>query len=137
MAHSHVQRMLREAFELDELEQDGDGDYPFRHGTAMYYLTVLRGGHLVKVWSYAVSGLRPTAPVLREVNDLNARLLHSRAFLCGGHLQLEAFLPIESLVPGYLAAVCLELGRAADEVGQLLAAVHGGQVCFAGETEEV
>jgi hypothetical protein len=69
--------------------------------------------------------------------DLNARLLHCGAFLCGGHLQLEAFLPVESLMPGYLAAVCLELGRTADEVGSLMAAVHGGQVSFADETEEV
>ena len=37
MAHSHVQRLLREACEVDEVKQDEDGDYAFRHGTAAWF----------------------------------------------------------------------------------------------------
>jgi hypothetical protein len=137
MAHSHVQRMLREGMELEKVEQDGDGDYPFRHGTAMYYLTVLRGGRLLKIWSHAAYGVKPTKAVLREVNSTNELLMHCRTYMWGETLVVEAFVPIESLIPGYLAAVCHELGCTADRVGQLLAAVHGGHVAFDDETEEV
>lgn len=137
MAHSHVQRMLREGMGLDEVEQDCDGDYPFRHGTAMYYLSVGRGGHLLKIWSHAAYGVKPTKSVLREVNSTNERLMHCRAYMSGETLVVEAFVPIQPLVPGYLVAVCHELGSTADRVGQLLAAVYGGQVVFDDETEEV
>src|SRR5687767_6255425 len=117
MAHSHVQRMLREGMELDEVRQDCDGDYPFRHGTAMYYLSVGRGGHMVKVWSSCVFGLKETAAVLREINATNARLMHSRMFVASGTLQIEAFLPVLGLVSRHLAAVCHEVGDTADTVG--------------------
>lgn len=135
MAHSHLQRMLREGMELDEIQQDCDGDYPFRHGTAVYYLSVTRDGHMVKVWSNVVLGLKGTVSVLREINATNAGLVHCRMFLSGTTLQVEAFLPIQPLVPGYLTAVCHELGETADNVGQLMAAVHGGCVTFEEELE--
>lgn len=137
MAHSHVQRMLREGMELEHIEQDGDGDYPFRHGTAIYYLSVGRGGHLLRIWSHAAYGVQPTKSVLREVNSTNEQAMHCRAYMTGETLMVEAFVPIESLIPGYLVAVCQEVGATADRVGQLLAAVYGGQVAFAAETEEV
>jgi hypothetical protein len=136
MAHSHVQRMLREAMELDEVKQDDDGDYPFRHGTAMYYLSVGRGGHLVRIWSYAVHGLKHKGPVLREVNEANEQLTHARAYLRAGTLVVEAIIPIQPLVPAYLAAVCEEVGETADRVGHLMAAVHGGVGAFDFESED-
>jgi hypothetical protein len=136
MAHSHLQRMLREGMKLDDVQQDRDGDYPFQFGTAMYYLTVGRGGHLVRVWSYAAYGVKPTKSVLREVNSTNEQLMHARAFMNGTSLVVEAYVPIETLVPRYLAAVCHEVGCTADRVGQLLAAVHGGEVAFQDESEE-
>ncbi len=43
---------------------------------------------------------------------------------------MEAYLPIESLEPGYLAGVCFEVGRTADQLGQLVSTVHGGSVTF-------
>jgi hypothetical protein len=135
MAHSHVQRMLREGMELEEVKQDCDGDYPFRHGTAMYFLSVGRDGHMVKIWSHAVFGLKATAPVLREINETNERLMHCRAYISGGLLVIEAVLPIEPLVPGYLVAVCTEVGEAADRIGHLMAAVHGGIVAADFESE--
>jgi len=129
MAHSHVERMMREAMELDgEITQDCDGAYPLRHGDAAYLLSVGRGGHMVKIWSQAVFGLKHTAAVLREVNEANEQLVHCRVYLASGTLVVEAFLPIETLIPGYLAAVCCEVGTISDRMGHLMAAVHGGIV---------
>jgi len=135
MAHSHLQRMLREGMDLHEVQQDSDGDYPFRHGTAAFYLSVGRDGHMMKIWSNVVIGLKGTAPVLRAINATNERLMHCRMFLSDTTLQIEAFLPIEPLAPGYLTAVCHELGETADSVGQLMAAVHGGSIAFEDKLE--
>ena len=67
---------------------DADGDLPFPCGTAMSYVSVVRFGRLLRVWSRAVSGIDVDKPVLREI------------------------------------------GRTADRLGSMLAAVHGGRVAF-------
>lgn len=126
MAHSHVQRMLREACGTDEVVQDEDGDYPFRHNTAAWFASVHPQGHLVRIWSRAVTGVRPTAAVLREVNATNVRMLHSRAYLQHDSLVIEAIVPVEGLEREHLAALCHEVGCTADRLGELLATVHGG-----------
>jgi len=136
MAHSHVQRLLREGMELDELEQDGDGDYAFRHGTAAYFLSVHPDGHAVRIWSHAVQGTKATAPVLREVNDANRRLVQSRAYVDGPTLVVECIVPVKPLTVAHLMGACHEVACTADRLGSLVAAVHGGQVWFDQEVEE-
>jgi hypothetical protein len=137
MARSHVERMLREGFELERVVTDGDGDWPFRHRSAAYWLTLSPTGHLVRAWSRVVEGVKPTAGLLREVNDANSRLLHSRAYVERGVVWLEAVLPVQPLEADYLAAVCSEIGCTADALGPLLAAVHGGWVpCLDEDVEE-
>lgn len=135
MAHSHVQRLLREAFEGFEPEQDDDGDYGFRYGSAMVWITVHPQGRLVKVWSFAATGVRPTKAVLQEANDLNVRLSFSRAFAQHGRLELEAIVPVEELTVKWLKTVVLEIAEQADSTGSMVAAVHGGSTCF--EPEEL
>ena len=135
MAHSHVQRLLREGLELEKVEQDCDGDYALRHGAARYYLTVSDRGHMIKVWSHATYGLKRSKQVLREVNETSQHLLYSRAFIRDGHLTIEAIFPVSILHAGFLGTVCKEVGRTTERVGQLFATVHGGILCCAGEIE--
>lgn len=135
MAHSHVQRLLREGLELEEVVQDCDGDYALRQGNASYYVSVSNRGHMVKIWSHATYGLKRSKQVLREVNETNEHLMYSRAFLRDGHLMIEAILPISVLSAWFLGSVCREVGSTADQVGQLFATVHGGILCSAGEIE--
>lgn len=130
MARSHVRQLLRDGMELDEVVMDADGDFPFRHGTAMYYVSTAFGGRMARIWSHAVHGVTTKGPVLREVNSANEALLHSRVFIHGSTLVVEAYLPVESLEPAYLAGVCVEIGRTADQIGQLVSTVHGGSVTF-------
>ncbi len=130
MARSHVKELAREAFELDDVVVDGDGDLPFRHGTAMYYLSVVSGGRLLRVWSHAVSGLHVNKAVLRELNEANASLLLARVFAEGSSVIVEGCLPVEPLQARDLALLCQEVGGTADRLGSLLAAVYGGQQAF-------
>ena len=128
MARSHVKELAREVFELTEIVVDEDGDLPFRHGTAVFYVSVVANGRLVRVWSRAVDGLAVTKPVLREVNDANAWLVLARTWVHGSAVMVEGCLPVEALRAGDLRALCLEVGSTADRLGSMLAAVHGGQV---------
>ena len=64
---------------------------------------------MVKIWSHAVYGLKNTVAVLREVNEANEQLMHCRVYLTGGTLMVEAFLPIEPLVPALQNAPLLTI----------------------------
>lgn len=136
LARSHVRQLLRDGMELAEVVVDGDGDVPFRHGTAMYYVSTVYGGRMARIWSNAVCGVKAKGQVLREVNSTNEMLVHGRVFIQGETLVVEAFLPVDPLEPDYLACVCMEVGSTADRLGQLVATVHGGHVAFDDEDIE-
>lgn len=128
LARSHVKECLREGFELAQLIVDEDGDVPFTKGTAVYFVSVRSDGKKVKVWATAVSGVKPIAAVLREVNEINTGLQHSRAFVTKDRLVIEGVLPVDGLTPEDLRDLCVEVGNVADEVGQLISTVYGGEV---------
>lgn len=134
LARSHVKECLREAFELPQLIVDEDGDVPFHQGTAVYFVSIRLDGKKVKVWSQAVVGIKPTAGVLREVNEVNAGMEHARAFITRQRLVIEGVLPTDGLTPEDLRDLCLEVGVAADEIGTMISAVHGGEVARPGST---
>ena len=136
MARSHGERLLREGFDLLDVARDADGDYPFRHGAAAYFVSVHATGRAVRIWSPAVRGIKATAAVLREVNATNARLVHARAYVESAALYVESILPVEELTEEYLVRACQEVGSTADRLGSLLAAVHGGCVWFAEEADK-
>ena len=128
MARSHVKELAREAFELTEVVVNTDGDLPFHKGTAVFYVSGVAAGRLVRVWSCAVHGLAVTKPVLREVNDANAGLVLARTWVQGSGVMVEGCLLVETVRADDLRALCAEVGATADRLGSMLAAVHGGQV---------
>jgi len=69
----YVERLLMEQFDTTSLVKDGDGDVPFSKGTSACFVTVEDRPLGVRVWGMAATGIRPTAAVLREVNELNQR----------------------------------------------------------------
>ncbi len=130
MARSHVKELLRAALGLEQVVVDDDGDVPLRSGTAMVYASVVAGGRLVRVWSRAVSGVRATKSVLREVNDANVHAVVARVFAEHDAVWVAGHFPVEGLLAQDLEQLCREVGDLADHLGQLLAAVHGGTVSF-------
>ncbi len=128
MARSHVKELAREAFELDEVAVDADGDLPFPCGTAVFYMSVVANGRLLRVWSRAVAGLRITKPVLSEINEVNAGLTVSRVWATGSEVWVEGCLPVQTLRVCDVRALCVEVGTTSDKLGSMLAAVFGGRV---------
>lgn len=55
-------------------EVDADADLAFRWGTAACFVSCADSGFpVVRVWAIAVTGVRSSAKLLREINDCNAR----------------------------------------------------------------
>ena len=130
MARSHVKELVREAFQLDEVVVDEDGDLPFPCGTAMLYVSLVAEGRLLRVWSRAVGGLKINKPVLREINEANRSLVFARVSAGRSEVWIEGCLPVESLRVDDVGFLCSEVGGTADRLGSMLAAVHGGLVVF-------
>lgn len=128
MARSHVKELAREAFELEQVVADDDGDLPFPCGTAMVYLSVVGEGRLMRVWSRAVAGIAVNKAVLREINEVNAGLVISRVWANDSEVWIEACMPVEVLRPLDIGCLVSEVGRTSDRLGSMLAAVHGGRV---------
>lgn len=135
LARSHVKECLREAFELSQVVVDHDGDLPFRAGTAAYFVSVRPDGQKVRAWSMVVRGIKVNAAVLREINEVNAGLETCRMFAVNDRVIVEGILPVDGLTPETLQELCLEVGVTADQVGQMMAAVHGGQLWFDDDDE--
>ena len=130
MARSHVKELAREAFELDEVVVDSDGDLPFPCGTAVVYASLVRRGRLLRVWSRAVVGTKVGKPVLREINEVNERLTFARVWAGPDSVWVEACMPVEVLQPRDVGNLVYEVGTTADRLGSMLAAVHGGWVAL-------
>ena len=128
LARSHVKECLREAFALPQLVVDEDGDVPFTHGTAVYYVTVRGDGRRVKAWAHAVRGVKRSAALLRELNEVNRSRELARVHVVHDRVVVEGVLAVDGLSPEDLRELCLEVGTIADEVGTMISTVHGGVV---------
>ena len=130
-----VECSLVEAFELDEVVQDEDGDYPFGDGTTTVYVTVEPVPGLgVCVWSYAARGVKRSMSVLREINDLNAQSRLSKVMWLHGAIRVELRLPADQVSAQSLARACGHVEGTAADIGQMFAVVHGGE-CALAETQ--
>lgn len=82
------------------------------------------------MWSVAVRGVKVTAAVLRELNEANGALELSRVYAVFDRVVVEGTVAVDGLTAAELRALCLEVGDTADRLGQLVAAVHGGDVAL-------
>lgn len=122
-----VERSLQQVFESLEVEQDGDGDYPFEMGGVTAYVTVeSEPGLGVCVWSYAAHGVKASVSVLREVNDLNRGSRLCKVMWCGGGIRVELRLPADQVSEESLERACGHVEGIASDIGQMFAVVHGG-----------
>lgn len=128
---SHVERCLQDIWDLPRVEPDADGDYPFRWGTAACFVRVEDDDPvLVRVWAYAVVGARPTAKLLQELNDVNRRSRTAHAYFGDGFVVVEQALHAAGVDRDTLSQACLAAGTVADDIGAMIAAVHGGTTPF-------
>ena len=127
---AYVERLLMEQFGVRELLVDGDGDVPFHRGSSACWVSVeTRGPLAVRVWAVAAGGLRPTAAVLREVNDLNGCAGLAKVVLEHGRVVVELRLPADQVTRRSLERACGHVLGLADDVGGLFT-VHGGSTPF-------
>lgn len=131
LVRSHVERLLQEVFELCRVRRDQDGDYPFRSGSAVYFVRVLDGDPvMISVFAAAVTGVKRSAKLLEEINSINARSVFGHVYWRAGTVFVEHTLMASSLDEETLGRVCAAVGTLADDIGPMIALVYGGATAF-------
>ena len=128
---SHVELLLQREWDVCRVLSDEDGDFPYRHGTAACYVSVLDlDPPMVRVFAHAAYGLKPTLKVLREINEIQGRSVSARVELRRDVVVVsQTFSPI-GLTQPVLAQAMDAVGSVADDVGTLLAAMFDGATPF-------
>jgi type III secretion system-like peptide-binding chaperone len=130
---SHVERLLAEEWNLCRVFADDDGDYPWAHGTAVGWVSVVDAGDgfMVRVWAHAAYEVKSSAKLLRELNDIQGRSLSTSICLAGHIVGVEQTISPIGLTQPVLSQALSAVRTIADDVGLLLAGMFGGRTPLA------
>lgn len=107
------------------VDDDGDMGIPYRGRTLWATLLVEDSVTWARVWTVAAIGLKRTAKLLREINEINVAVRGCRVLLTdGGQLIVAAEVICESLEPGELTQIAGRVVAYAEQVGELVQLVH-------------
>jgi hypothetical protein len=134
MLRSHVERCLQDIWDVCRVAKDPDGDYPFRHGTASCFVRLEDGDpQLVRVFALAAVGVKRSAKLLAELNDINARCRTASVSWHQGAVMVEQPLHIAAVRRTTLRQACEAVGSVANDIGVMIAAVYGAETPFTPE----
>lgn len=130
LLRSHVERCLQDEFDLCRVVADDDGDYPLERKGITYYVGLHEtdGAWWVKVFCPLVIGVKRSAKLLAELNDLNARTPLTKAVWQHGTVFIGGHLHSSALTRETLGRLCRAVGGVAADVGEMIAVVHGGEL---------
>lgn len=138
---AYVEKCMLQSWE-DEAEELGRlGDVvAFRSGTAACIVRVESGTPvMVRVMAKAVLGVRSTAKLLRELNEVNARSRVANSWWNDGDVVVECSLFAESVNADSLRDACFHVAAVANDIGVGFAAMYDGATPyppFADESED-
>ena len=132
---NHV-KSLMSAITDEVIEADADGDFPVHGDTTQAWVRPEThepwGAH---VFALAAHGVPLRAAVLKEINEINSRNAFVRvAWHSPGSVMVDYRLLADAVTEENLAAVIGRVMAVADQIGPLLAAVHGGSTPLAVES---
>ncbi|HEX4430377.1 MAG TPA: YbjN domain-containing protein [Frankiaceae bacterium] len=135
---AHVRECLQEVWEVCRVEVDADGDVPFRTGSTAGWVTAVEGNPpLVRVWAHVAFGVKATAAVLRELNDINRRSRSAHVYWSDQCVIAEQTLHADGVDTETLRQAWVAVSAVANDLGPMLVAVHGGSTPFAAEGSSV
>lgn len=134
---SHVEKCMREIWDDAPVHYDDDGDIPFRAGTAALWVSTRCDEPRIQVFAHAAHGVKQTAALLREVNEVSGRSLFARVYVRQGVVMVESVLPSEAVSSRTLRMAIDSVATVANDLGVLIATVHGGATPFEDETTTV
>jgi hypothetical protein len=128
---AYVEKLLGAQTGSDRIVADGDGDYPVRFGSALYYVRLVgEPDPDVQVFAVALDEVPASAELLAELNDINSKLRFARIFHVQKEVLVETNLVGESVDPLGFRTACEAVAQVADKIGTTLAKKYGGRRAF-------
>jgi hypothetical protein len=125
---AYVEKLLGAQTGSDRVVADGDGDYPVRFGSALYYVRLLgEPDPDVQVFAVALGDVPESPELLAELNEINSRIRFARIFHVRKEVLVETDLVGESVDPLGFRTACEAVGDVADKVGATLVKKYGGR----------
>lgn len=134
---SHVERLLQDEWNCCRVEHDGDGDYPFRSGTAACWVSILATDDVpyVRVFAHAAHSIKPTAAMFRELNDIQLRTTSCSIMWASGEVIVSQTISPIGLTGPVLAQAINAVGGVAADIGLLLALTFNGGTPYPADAE--
>lgn len=131
LLRAHVERVLQDAWDVKDLKTEPDGDYPFEWGSAACWVRVrppLDQEDLPSVEAFALAGqgLKRSAKLLTEINDLNGSARWVKIALERDRVYVSRLLHMAGADRDALLSACTAVGTVAAQIGPVLTVVHGG-----------
>ena len=138
LLRSHVERLLQTQFEMCCIEPDDDGDYRLEHGSVVYYVGMHRFADTwwVRVFCPLVVGVKRSAKLLTELNELNARSPLTKALWSDGTVFIGGHLHASAVNRESLGRLCSVVANVSADVGEMISVVHGGHLIETAECDE-
>ncbi|MEP6666200.1 MAG: hypothetical protein ABJA81_07120 [Nocardioidaceae bacterium] len=138
---AYVEKCMVEEWGDDFDDLDGFGDaVTYRAGTAAGMVHVESDAPvMVRVMAKAVLDVRPTAKLLREINEVNARSRVANVWWNDGDVVVECSLFAEAVNVASLGEACRHVSAVANDIGVGFAAMYDGSTPyppFANDSEE-
>jgi hypothetical protein len=128
---AYVEKLLDAQTGSDRVVADGDGDYPVRFGSALYYVRLTgEPDPDVQVFAVALQEVPASAELLAELNEINSRIRFARIFHIQQEVLVETNLAGESVDPLGFRTACEAVAQVAGKVGPTLAKKYGGRVFY-------
>ena len=124
-----AERLIADVFGPDAVHRDHDGDYPLStRSTPIFARLVDDQPVRMQVFAVVLGGVESTRELLAELNDHNARLGFVRTFWVANQVLVESDLVAATADPPELIAAFDRVRDVAEDLGPMLAAVHGGEL---------
>ncbi|MDX6297630.1 MAG: hypothetical protein QOI51_1487 [Nocardioidaceae bacterium] len=134
---AYIETSMREVLESEEVCIDQDGDVMFRSGTAACWVSIHDiDPTMVVVFAHAALEVKPSAALLREVNELNQRALSGTVTVVSGTIMVRQSMLATAVGVDSLDQACRQVGSIANDIGHLAAVMFDGKTPYAPEPVE-
>ena len=126
----YVEKLLKEFFGAETLIVDGDGDWPVRVGSTMYYVRLVDGDPpVISIFSAILRDVTTSPELFDELNRINSSVRFGRLYWADGVVWAKSELVAESMDKVSLSASCYAIGGMADQYDTESGLGSGGPRC--------
>lgn len=128
LARSHIERCLQDLWGTPQVEPDSDGNYLYRSGTATCWISLdAHTPAIVKAMACAAAGVKKSARLFGELNEINARCRTSYVYWSAGSVIVEQAMLAHAVDRRVLAQAGQSVACVANDIGSMITTLFGGR----------